>query len=635
MLPKFLRLHWFYWMSPVLFASLALLSAVPSIAAASPEGTITDPTVLQALEQQGLSLSTRLELPVVQANAADLLASPVYSSIVQTIEEDLEKIRQSDSKLGVGMGWSHRLFDPKWLRSKEARFVLIAIVARMDRQPFAPQHCGETRAVYRLEYSQLRQGMRVTSRLPLTINFVSWAEKGEGEYPCREVAASWSRFESVDQGKLVGRLVSSQGPLAPEKLALSRTKSIELNLQSVRWPSTVRPEFGNHAEYLLRAFVPLPEKSAGGGGAAVAPLENTPDVKRILAEGKQGDELLSWIKQNHIAVDSGIATVPERFLARIAVSVAPRGPERLANQPFSQLFSAEKFKGLNFSQHRFTKSPEAFLRRLNDLSCMGCHQNRSIAGFHLLGEETLNSAPGNQLAVIGSPHFLGDMWRRSQYLEMLSGGAAPEESRPLSERAAGEFGGYGVRCGLGDPSFDSWGCAPGLTCKNVGDSLVGECFPGTSEIGDPCELSNVVSFADSRLDRINNIRRSICPGVCESTPVGFPRGLCSSDCSSLSGVDALGSAVCGDIAVLNGFNSCLAKGDPFPQCLTNNIRPATLRSCSAETPCRDDYVCARTLKGDGACIPPYFLFQLRVDGHPTGKEGLVGRVSQRIERLLR
>ncbi|WP_437943724.1 hypothetical protein WMF27_00680 [Sorangium sp. So ce281] len=25
--------------------------------------------------------------------------------------------------------------------------------------------------------------------------------------------------------------------------------------------------------------------------------------------------------------------------------------------------------------------------------------------------------------------------------------------------------------------------------------------------------------------------------------------------------------------------------------------------------------CARTSSGEGACIPPYFLFQLRVDGH--------------------
>lgn len=30
---------------------------------------------------------------------------------------------------------------------------------------------------------------------------------------------------------------------------------------------------------------------------------------------------------------------------------------------------------------------------------------------------------------------------------------------------------------------------------------------------------------------------------------------------------------------------------------------------------RDDYICARTPDGNGACIPPYFLFQLRVDGH--------------------
>jgi hypothetical protein len=53
-----------------------------------------------------------------------------------------------------------------------------------------------------------------------------------------------------------------------------------------------------------------------------------------------------------------------------------------------------------------------------------------------------------------------------------------------------------------------------------------------------------------------------------------------------------------------------------------------LKGCDANEPCRDDYICARTAAGHsaskdarerahGACIPPYFLFQLRVDGHPA------------------
>jgi len=102
--------------------------------------------------------------------------------------------------------------------------------------------------------------------------------------------------------------------------------------------------------------------------------------------------------------------------------------------------------------------------------------------------------------------------------------------------------------------------------------------------------------------------------------VGFPGGMCArSDCGRLQAGEA-----CGSIAILQGFNACLAARRPFAQCLQNNVRPAVLKGCDANEPCRDDYICARTAvrhsageRPDGACIPPYFLFQLRVDGHPA------------------
>ena len=47
-----------------------------------------------------------------------------------------------------------------------------------------------------------------------------------------------------------------------------------------------------------------------------------------------------------------------------------------------------------------------------------------------------------------------------------------------------------------------------------------------------------------------------------------------------------------------------------------------LRACSRSAPCRDDYICAGTADPEkGACIPPYFVFQFRVDGHPIAFDG--------------
>jgi len=100
--------------------------------------------------------------------------------------------------------------------------------------------------------------------------------------------------------------------------------------------------------------------------------------------------------------------------------------------------------------------------------------------------------------------------------------------------------------------------------------------------------------------------------MCESTHVGFPAGMCSRGCSDLRSGET-----CGSIAILQGFNACLAARKPFADCLRDNVRPAALKACSESEPCRDDFICTRTAGGQRACIPPYFLFQLRVDGHPS------------------
>ena len=99
--------------------------------------------------------------------------------------------------------------------------------------------------------------------------------------------------------------------------------------------------------------------------------------------------------------------------------------------------------------------------------------------------------------------------------------------------------------------------------------------------------------------------------VCEATSVGFPGGMCAAACGA-GGPEA----TCGSIALLTPFNNCIARGEPFEACVRANVRPADLRRCDFTHPCRDDYVCARAGKDLGTCIPPYFLFQMRVDGHP-------------------
>lgn len=87
--------------------------------------------------------------------------------------------------------------------------------------------------------------------------------------------------------------------------------------------------------------------------------------------------------------------------------------------------------------------------------------------------------------------------------------------------------------------------------------------------------------------------------------------MCSGGCDALAD-----GARCGGIAILDPFNACVARKEPFSRCITEHVRPAALAACSTDTPCRDDYVCAGRPDA-GTCLPPYFVFQLRVDGHPA------------------
>jgi hypothetical protein len=210
-----------------------------------------------------------------------------------------------------------------------------------------------------------------------------------------------------------------------------------------------------------------------------------------------------------------------------------------------------------------------------------------------------------------SPHLHGELAHRRAALADALGGGSATRARPFAERSD-DGGGWGSHCATGGDHFGDWTCAEGLTCAPVlGEAQLGMCQHAEPRIGAACETGSVTQEADPHRDRVGAIdKRSCGAGVCERNAVGFPGGMCAGRCGN--GDE---DAVCGAIAILTDFNDCLAQRKPFAACIRDNARPAALRRCDALHPCRDDYICARA-EGSGACIPPYFLFQLRVDGHP-------------------
>ena len=204
------------------------------------------------------------------------------------------------------------------------------------------------------------------------------------------------------------------------------------------------------------------------------------------------------------------------------------------------------------------------------MTCAGCHQSRTIAGFHLLGKDPPDVAAGNALAVYMSSHLHDEIDRRSRVLDALAEGRPPDYSRPLAERGPTDKGQSGSRCGLGglgDPGFASWTCAEGLTCNPydtpADDRAVGTCWPADEmEVGDPCEFGPLNGKRDSRRDRMSKKTRHKCAddAVCNTNRYGFPGGMCTSSCEDLPAKGA-----CGVIALLHPFNMCIARKDPVPE----------------------------------------------------------------------
>lgn len=573
-------------MGALVARAISPAAAAPAVEPAfEPLLVVSEPAALAALEAGGLDAGTLAFGRKRASSLAELAGDAGWASIARVLRADMAEIYAGDARYGVGMRFSHRGFDPAWLASRAVRLELVAVANRLDRRVFHPGTCGELRFVYRAAY-QAPDRDRFTSRLPFTVNVVFFVPD-DGQR-CATRARSLARPQDVAAVVRAGLTL----------------KSVEVNLQTSRWPSTIRPDLGGHADYLLRVF-----HAGGAGGFVPAPLENMPDVDRIRRDPALRRALAAWLRAPGVIkkIDEGTALLPDGLLATRALSVTPRGLARPQNAPFRRLIPASELADLPLAGTRHVGSPEALLRRLDAGTCVGCHQSRSLAGFHVVGGERDPARVVDALAVALSPHLEEELPRRRAYLRALAAGQVPDETRPPAERGS-TAGTFGHACGLGDPGFASWTCAAGFDCVAVDDDRVGQCMPRAPRAGSACH-PGPVSFAS---DRIKDPQTLACgpASVCEDIRVGFPGGMCASACASLAPGDA-----CGAIALLTPFNNCLARGTSFAEC-AKHARPAGLAACDARTPCRPDYLCARTPSGGSACLPPYFVLQMRVDGHP-------------------
>jgi hypothetical protein len=512
--------------------------------AALERGTaITDPLALRELDLRerqidgralaGFGLNRMLD-SAASDNAPmandKLFALPAMAPIRKALDDDFERYvatHKADSpRESVGVGPPHdlQLFDRSLLYSGQTRFVLAGIVNRMDRAYVAPENCGEIRLIYRLtridgaqsapsspspDVGQPAEAPTTVPRLPMTLNIVLKAKADAAAVSCAEIARRWLAIAELPQdgADLAIKLMSEGGPL--ELIRPENIDRIETNLQIAHAPKSELRDF--RTDYLLKVFHYDPQSRI----YEEATLENQFDHDRILTDQAFGREFKTWLLDpKHLGeLDRGTLLIPAKFLASRVVAPTPVGFVRSSLQPAFGLVEGDGANEPVFKQsdvvtalqqaaeHGVTfeniRSPAGFERRLNDITCSGCHQTRGIGGFHFPGVDWMAAKPSNSIVVPASPHFFGDQVRRRDVLTALRDNAAADFSRGFSDRpqlrgakelAGTEYDdGWGAHCYQqradaedNDRSFSAWSCAAGLACEVMGEanksSHMGMCF---------------------------------------------------------------------------------------------------------------------------------------------------------------
>ena len=509
----------------LLLASVLPLRHARSTAALERGAAIVDPGALRELDRGRFGLG-RVMAPARSADTplanSELFALPLMVPVHKALDAEFEryiskhKVGLPNETIGVGTAFDFQLFDRALFDSPAGRFVLAGIVNRMDRAYVHEADCGEIRLVYRLTRTDMPATTgegALSPRLPMTLNVVLKArgtaaiDAGGKALACADIARRWLAAGewSLTGAALAEKLTAKDGPLdliGPEDIT-----HIETNLQIAHAPKSAVRDF--RTDYLLKVF----DYDAPSKTFIEAPMENQIDRERMLADARLGREFKAWLLDPaHLSeFDRGTILIPDKFLAKGAIASTPVGFSTSDLQPAFGLVQSDDasveppFKDADVvaalkkaAERGITlqnvRSVAGFERRLNDITCAGCHQTRGIGGFHFPGVDWMAAKPNNSTVVPASPHFFGDQIRRRDVLAAMRDGKRPDYSRGFSSRpqtrgsaelAGTEYmDGWGASCYVqhantadNDKSFKSWTCAEGLACQPAGNaSRIGMCF---------------------------------------------------------------------------------------------------------------------------------------------------------------
>ncbi len=666
-------------MFQILLLSLAVFAADPVV-------NVLDPATLHDLESHGFSLGDLLGDGSLTKTSDLTKKSAGWRDVMQVIGSNLTHDKNDQlvsgsgdipdlvSKLRGFNDQSHeykittpannsaypylverdgdepRHFDPRWLSSEYGALKLVAVVNRLDRVDITRDSCGEVRFIYRLSYKSKTS----SSSLPFFVNVVEQYPK---KASCAEFAKAW------------------MSPFTKAALKDLSFRQLETNFQSVRFTSNYMKDFGGQAMYMQRIF-----RRFGDRLTPVA-LENTPDLAAFEKNPALLKNLVSDLKAGLLDLDRGILNLPEKYLAKLSISWSTLGRARSVNRPFTELFEKHRdlLREIDISKLTYIRSQEALFERLDNLSCMGCHQSGGTAGFHMLGAADPDfSHPFNRQEVALSPHALAEISRREQYTRDVAAGRAGNPFRPHSTFSSAKW------TSTGAPSFDKLKVGalcfaqptfygqPACDCRKTvsgSSARLGECVAAKPTAGSVCWMGDLT---DTHLDSLHAFTDKwkltgpvlkdrgtySCVLPSSGAPLGRMSRRCTLDEENFN-VDITRDTteVCANQGG-QGFDMCAASGDSGA-CLETKVARSMLDTCSSDRTCREDYICqkfpdyqkiskadyvrkkngklindstpdkingakiaAARDRGVGFCVPTYFLFNMRLDGHPSPVSGL-------------
>src|SRR6185312_125582 len=261
---------------------------------------------------------------------------------------------------------------------------------------------------------------------------------------CAEIARRWLATIDLPQSgaDLALRLMAPGGPL--ELLRPENLFRIETNLQIAHAPKSAARDF--RTDYLLKVFDYDEQTHAFGE----AKLEDQIDRARLLSDPALASAFRTWLlaPDRLAAFDRGTLIVTDQFLASAALAPTPIGfapsdlqpafglvgPNDKAVLRESDVVTALEQAAAQGIAFQNIRSVAGFERRLNDITCAGCHQTRGIGGFHFPGVDWMAAKPSNSTVVPGSPHFFGDQVRRRDILAAFRNGKTPDFSKGFASR---------------------------------------------------------------------------------------------------------------------------------------------------------------------------------------------------------